>query len=144
MLFRSLLPGSVFHLGLDRYPPARMLIEAGAAVALATDCNPGTSPSCSMPMIVSLACAQMRMSPAEALCAATVNGAHALGRAGRVGTLETGKVADILILDAEDYREIPYHFGMNLVATTMKHGIIVYQQGHVVDTVAEENAGDGR
>ncbi|PYT31191.1 MAG: imidazolonepropionase [Acidobacteria bacterium] len=140
----TLLPGSVFHLGLDRYPPARMLIEAGAAVALATDCNPGTSPSCSMPMIVSLACAQMRMSPAEALCAATVNGAHALGRAGRVGTLEPGKVADILILDAEDYREIPYHFGMNLVATTMKHGVVVYQQGRVVDTVAEENAGDGR
>src|SRR5207253_2032442 len=63
----TLLPGSVFHLGPDRYPPAPMLIEAGAAVALATDCNPGTSPSCSMPMIVSLACAQMRMSPAEAL-----------------------------------------------------------------------------
>ena len=84
------------------------------------------------------------MSPAEALCAATVNGAHALGLAARVGTLEPGKVADILILDAEDYREIPYHFGVNLVATTMKRGVVVYQQGRVVDTVAEENTGDGR
>lgn len=127
----TLLPGAVFHLGLDRYPPARALIDAGAAVALATDFNPGTSPTCSMSMVLALACTQMRMTPAEAIAAATINGAHALHRAERIGSLETGKSADLVLLNAADYREIPYHFGMNLVAMTIKRGAVLYKEAEV-------------
>jgi len=118
----TLLPGAVFHLGLHTYPPARMLIDRGAAVALATDYNPGTSPTTSMPMILSLACTQMRMTPAEAITAATINGAHALRIADRVGSIEEGKDGNLAIFDAADYREIPYHFGMNLVSATIYRG----------------------
>jgi imidazolonepropionase len=125
----TLLPGSVFHLGLNRYPPARTLIDHGAAVAIATDYNPGSSPTCSMPMILSLACTQMRMTPAEAISAATINGAYALGCAGRVGSLEIGKQADLIMLDVPDYREIPYYFGVNLIAMTVKRGSILYERG---------------
>jgi imidazolonepropionase len=116
----TLLPGSVFHLGLRTYAPARALIEAGAAVALATDFNPGTSPVYSMQMALSLACTEMRMTPAEAIAAATINGAHALGMADRVGSLEPNKQGDLLVLNAEDYRELPYYFGANNVHTTIK------------------------
>jgi imidazolonepropionase len=127
----TLLPGAVFHLGLDRYAPARALIEAGAAVALATDLNPGTSPTSNMAIILSIACAQMRMSPAEAISAATINGAHALACADRCGSLEKGKSADLIILNVPDHREIPYHFGVSVVAKTMKNGRVVYEQGNV-------------
>ena len=140
----TLLPGSVFHLGLERYAPARALIEGGAAVALATDFNPGTSPTCSMPMILSLACTRMRMSPAEAISAATVNGAHAVRRADLTGSLEPGKLGDLIVLNAEDYREIPYHFGVNLVAMTMKRGAVIYRQGDVAGEIAKERAADAR
>ncbi len=99
-----------------------MLIDRGCAVALATDYNPGTSPTASMPMILSLACTQMRMTPAEAITAATINGAYALGIAGRVGSIEEGKDGNLVVFDAEDYREIPYHFGMNLVAAAIYRG----------------------
>ncbi|HTT62138.1 MAG TPA: imidazolonepropionase [Bryobacteraceae bacterium] len=116
----TLLPGSVFHLGLRRYAPARALIAAGAAVALATDFNPGTSPTYNMQMVLSLACTEMRMSPAEAIAAATINGAHALGLADRTGSLEPGKQADMLLLKLSDYRELPYYFGCNHVHTTIK------------------------
>jgi imidazolonepropionase len=119
----TLLPGSVFHLGLRRYAPARALIEAGAAVALATDFNPGTSPTYSMQMVLSLACTEMRMSPAEAVTAATINGAHALGMAECVGSLEPGKQADLLVLHCSDYRELPYYFGSNNVQSTIKRGV---------------------
>ncbi len=118
----TLLPGSVFHLGLRTYAPARALVEAGAAVALATDFNPGTSPTYSMQMVLSLACTEMRMSPAEAISAATINGAHALGLAGRCGSLEPGKQGDLLILNVSDYRELPYYFGTNNVHQTIKGG----------------------
>jgi len=123
----TLLPGSVFHLGLDRYPPARALIDADVAVALATDFNPGSSPTLSMQMILSLACAQMRMTPAEAIVAATINGAHAVGRAGRIGSVEPGKQADLCIMEVDDYRQIPYFFGMNHCSMTIKKGKIVCQ-----------------
>ena len=116
----TLLPGSVFHLGLRTYAPARALIEAGAAVALATDFNPGTSPTYSMQMVLSLACTEMRMSPAEAITAATINGAHALGFADRIGSLEPGKQADLIVLNLSDYREVPYYFGTNNVHMTIK------------------------
>ncbi len=117
-----LLPGSVFHLGLDTYPPARRLIDAGAAVALATDFNPGSSPVLNMQTILSLACARMHMTPAEAVVAATVNGACALGRADRCGTLEAGTQADVCIMEVPDYREIPYYFGVNHCRMVFKRG----------------------
>ena len=126
-----LLPGSVLHMGCSRYAPARQLIDAGAAVALATDFNPSTSPTYSMQMIVALACAQMRMTPEEAICAATFNAACAIGCEQRAGSLETGKSADLIILNASDYREIPYHFGVNLVRMTVKRGETVYEEGKV-------------
>lgn len=110
-----LLPGSVYALGLQRYPDARTMIDRGLAVVLATDFNPGSSPTASMPMILSLACTQMRMSPAEAITAATINGAYSLGRGAEIGSLETGKRADFVLYGCSDYREIAYHFGINLV-----------------------------
>ncbi len=122
----TLLPGSVFHLASGCYPPARALIERGAAVALATDFNPGTSPTLNMQMILALACSQMKMTPAEAVSAATINGAAALGRAAQIGSLEPDKFADLIMLDAGDYREIAYYFGMNLVRLTMRRGQIVW------------------
>jgi imidazolonepropionase len=121
----TLLPGAVFHLGLRTYAPARALIDGGGAVALATDFNPGTSPTYNMQMVLSLACTEMRMSPAEAIAAATINGAHALGCADRVGSLEAGKQADLLVLHVACYRELPYYFGANHVHLTMKRGMIL-------------------
>jgi imidazolonepropionase len=127
----ALVPGSAFHMNLDRFPPARALIDQGAAVALATDFNPVTSPTCNMQMMMSLACARMRMTPAEAVSAATINGAHAVGEGDRVGSLEAGKSADLTLFDASDYREIPFHFGVNLVAMTIKRGAVLYRRGEV-------------
>lgn len=124
----TLLPGCDFHLGLKKYAPARALIEAGAVVALATDYNPGTSPTVSMPMILSLACSQLRMSPAEAITAATVNAAYSLRREKRIGSLEVGKQADIAVFDVEDYREIPYYFGVNKCWMTLKKGQPVFRK----------------
>jgi len=121
----TLLPGCDFHLGLKQYAPARALIEAGAIVALATDYNPGTSPTLSMPMILSLACTQLRMTPAEAIAAATVNAAYALRREKQIGSLEAGKLADITVFEVDDYREIPYYFGVNKCWMTIKRGQIV-------------------
>jgi imidazolonepropionase len=125
----TLLPGCDFHLGLAKYAPARELIDAGAIVALATDYNPGTSPTISMPMILSLACSELRMSPAEATAAATINGAYALRRDGRLGSLEVGKQADLAVFEVHDYREIPYYFGVNTCWMTMKKGRIIYRKG---------------
>ena len=122
----TLLPGCCFHLGLKRYAPARELIDSGAIVALATDFNPGTSPTLSMPMILSLACTQMRMTPAEAIAAATINGAYALRRQDRIGSLEVGKSADLAVYNVADYREIPYYFGVNHCWLVMKRGEIIF------------------
>jgi imidazolonepropionase len=127
----TLVPGSAFHLGLDRFPPARVLIDQGAAVALATGFSPEASPTCNMPMILSLACTRMRMTPAEAISAATINGAHAVGEGARLGSLEAGKSADLTVFEASDYREIPFHFGVNLVVLTMKRGAVLYRRGEV-------------
>jgi imidazolonepropionase len=126
----TLLPGCSFHLGTGRYAPARALIDAGAVVALATDFNPGTSPTVSMPMILSLACSQMRMTPAEAIAAATINPAYSLRQHGRVGSLEVGKYADLAAFDVADYREIPYYFGVNLCSWTMKRGAVIHSRNH--------------
>jgi imidazolonepropionase len=106
-----LLPGAVYALGLTKYPAARRMIELGMRVVLATDFNPGSSPTASMPMILSLACTQMKMTPAEAIAAATIHPAESLGRAGEIGSLEPGKRANFVVHDCDDYREIPYFFG---------------------------------
>ena len=107
-----LLPGSVYALGSSGYPRAREMIEAGLGVVLATDFNPGSSPTASMPMILSLACTQMKMSPAEALTAATINAAHSLNRGNKIGSLEPGKLANFSIFACQDYRELAYWFGI--------------------------------
>jgi imidazolonepropionase len=122
----TLLPGCDFHLGLKKYAPARALIEAGAIVALATDYNPGTSPTLSMPMILSLACTQLRMTPAEAIAAATINAAYALRREKHLGSLEVGKQADLAVFEVADYREIPYYFGVNHCWMTVKRGRVIH------------------
>jgi len=107
-----LLPGSVYALGLSDYPRTREMIEAGLAVVIATDFNPGSSPTPSMPMILSLACTQMKMSPSEAITAATINAAYSLNRGNTIGSLEAGKLANFSIFDCEDYRELAYWFGI--------------------------------
>jgi imidazolonepropionase len=124
----TLLPGCDFHLGLKHYAPARALISAGAIVVLATDFNPGTSPTLSLPMAMSLACTQMRMTPAEALAACTINAAYALDRQARLGSIEPGKDADLAVFDLSDYREIPYYFGVNYCWLTMKRGHVVHHR----------------
>lgn len=124
----TLLPGANFHLGLKYYPPARRLIDAGAVVALATDFNPGTSPTVNMQFVLSLACTAMRMTPAEAISAATINAAYALRRADRLGSLEPGKQADLAVMDVDDYRKIAYYFALNHCVLTVKRGRIIFSR----------------
>lgn len=123
----TLLPGVAYYDTANRYPPARALIDRGAAVALASGFGPDYSPTLSMPTVISLACRQMRMAPAEAIAAATVNGAAAMARASIAGSLEPGKQADIAVFDVADYREITHFFGFNLCVMTMKKGKVVYR-----------------
>ncbi|MBV8435991.1 MAG: amidohydrolase family protein, partial [Silvibacterium sp.] len=117
-----LLPGSVYAIGSHKYPAARDMIGAGLAVVLATDFNPGSSPTTSMRMVMSLACTQMKVTPAEALTAATINAAYSLNRGDEIGSLEAGKAADFVIHDAEDYRELPYFFGDHRAASVFARG----------------------
>jgi imidazolonepropionase len=119
----TLVPGANYFLGLKDYAEARKMIDAGVPVALATDYNPGTSPTLSMPMAMSLACTHMKMSPAEAIVAATINGAWALRVAERKGSIEAGKDADLAVFAVKDYREIPYWFGANHCEITVLNGI---------------------
>jgi imidazolonepropionase len=119
-----LLPGSVYALGSARYPAAREMIEAGLALVLATDFNPGSSPTPSMPMVLSLASTHLKMTPAEALTAATINAAYSLGRGDLLGSLEVGKRADFVIHDCADYRELAYFFGV-------EHAHQVYARGRL-------------
>jgi imidazolonepropionase len=120
-----LLPGSVYALGSSRYPDARAMIDAGLGVVLATDFNPGSSPTPSMPMILSLASTQMKMTPAEAITASTINAAYSLDRGDKIGSLEPGKRADFVIHDCTDYREMAYFFGV-------RHPRAVYIDGKPV------------
>ena len=119
-----LLPGSVYALGSSRYPAAREMIEAGLAVVLATDFNPGSSPTPSMTMILSLAATHMKMTPAESITAATINAAYSLNRGAQIGSLEPGKIADVVIHDCGDYRELAYFFGI-------EHAWQVYCSGNL-------------
>jgi imidazolonepropionase len=119
-----LVPGPNYFLGLEKFPPARKLIDSGAPVALATDYNPGSSPTTSMPFVLSLACTHMKMSPAEAIAAATINGAWALRVQDRKGSIESGKDADLVLFDIEDYREIPYWFAANRIVFTILNGTV--------------------
>jgi imidazolonepropionase len=121
----TLLPGTAFFLGLP-YAPARRLIERGAAVALASDCNPGTCPTENLPLVGAMACTQMGMLPGEVVTALTLNAAAALGRSDRVGSLAVGKQADLAVFAVPDYRQIFYHFGINHVWRVLKRGRVVY------------------
>jgi imidazolonepropionase len=121
-----LLPGSVYALGSTSYPRAREMIDAGLAVILATDFNPGSSPTTSMPMILSLACTQMKMSAAEAITASTANAAYSLNRGDKIGSLERGKLANFSIFDCEDYRELTYWFGFSQVHSVYVKGECVF------------------
>jgi imidazolonepropionase len=120
-----LLPGTTFSLGLDHYAPARKMIEGGMIVALSTDCNPGSSFTESLQIIITLACLNYKLTPAEALSAVTVNAACAVGREGQLGQLRSGRIADMVLWNMNDYRELPYHYGVNLVAKVIKRGKVV-------------------
>jgi imidazolonepropionase len=128
----TLVPGANYFLGLEKFPPARKLIDAGVPVALATDYNPGSSPTPSMPFVLSLACTHMKMSPAEAISAATINGAWALRLGERKGSLEPGKDADMAVFEVADYREIPYWFASSRCAFTVLNGTLIASAGSAV------------
>jgi imidazolonepropionase len=126
------LPGTAFCLMNVPYANARRMVELGCAVAIASDFNPGSCPTYSMPFIITLACMQMKLTPSEALAAATINAAHAIGMAGRVGSIEVGKQADLVILDAPNHRQIPYRMGTGLVYTVIKNGRVVVEERRLV------------
>ena len=121
-----LLPATSFNLAKNSYARAREMIRAGVPIALATDSNPGSSPTESMPLVLTLACLYLRLTPEEALAAATINAAHAIGRAHQIGSLEVGKQGDVLILDIPNLNYLPYHFGNNPVGTVIKRGKIAW------------------
>ena len=124
-----LLPGSVYALGSNRYPAAREMIDAGLAVVLATDFNPGSSPTPSMTMVLSLASTQMKMTPAESVSAGAINAAYSIGRGDRLGSLEPGKIADFVIHDTRDYRELAYFFGVEHAWQVYASGRLAYERG---------------
>ena len=126
-----LIPGSLFFVPGEKTPPTRDLIDAGVAIALSTDYTPGTSPIASMPLAISLACVLLRISVAEALAAATINAAFAVGRGTDLGSIEPGKQADLQIIEARDYRELPYRFGENLVRRVIVGGRTVLERPRV-------------
>lgn len=123
-----LLPASVYALGLTRYPAARAMIDAGLAVVLATDFNPGSSPTTSMPMVLSLASTHLKMTPAEAITAVTINAAYSLGRGDKMGSLAPGKLADFVVHDCDDYRELAYFFGIEHTAQVYASGSLVWER----------------
>ncbi len=120
-----LLPAVTFNLGKCDYADARQLIDQGAALALATDANPGSAPCLSLPLVMALACRYQGLTPAEALNASTINAAYALGQGDRIGSIEAGKQADLLIIAAPDYRHLSYRLGENLVEQVIKSGKII-------------------
>jgi imidazolonepropionase len=125
----TLVPGANYFLGVDEYPAARKFIDAGVPVALATDYNPGSSPTASLPFVCSLACTQMKMSPAESITAATINGAWALRLQGRKGSVEAGKDADLAVFEVKDFREIAYWVASNRCVLTVLNGVPIASVG---------------
>jgi imidazolonepropionase len=121
-----LIPTVPFNLGATSFADARAIVDAGAAIALTTDMNPGSAPCPSLPLVMAIACRYQHLLPAEALNAVTINAAHAIGLGRRIGSLERGKQADLLLIDAPDYRHLAYQFGGNLVAQVIKRGKVVY------------------
>ena len=119
-----LLPGTAFSLRKP-YAPARKMLEAGLPLALATDFNPGSCPTANLVLVMSLACLYMAMTPEEVFNAVTINAAHSLGRSSRLGSLEPGKQADVVIFGVDDYKKVPYFIGVNLVETVIKAGRLV-------------------
>ncbi|TKJ34520.1 imidazolonepropionase [bacterium (candidate division B38) B3_B38] len=128
-----LLPGSNFFLRLNRYPPARRMIEAGVPVALATDFNPGTAMNESMPLTITLACLEMGLFPEEAINAATINSAYAVELHKSLGSIEMGKKADFIICSIPNYLHLIYHWGINHVHTVVKDGKIVVKEGRIIN-----------
>jgi imidazolonepropionase len=124
-----LLPGSVYALGLKNYPHAREMIDAGLSVVLATDFNPGSSPTTSMQMVLSLASTHLKMTPAESITATTINAAYSLNRGSSIGSIEAGKHADLVVYDCEDYRELSYFFGIEHTHTVFACGRKVFARG---------------
>ncbi|XEC96181.1 imidazolonepropionase [Paenibacillus tarimensis] len=123
-----LLPGTAFYL-MAQPANARYMIESGLPVSLSTDCNPGSSPTESLPFIMNLACFSMKMTPAEVITACTINAAHAIGMGGRIGSIEAGKQADAVMFDAPNYHYLQYHYGVNLVHTVLKKGKVIIENG---------------
>ena len=132
VLLRTLLPATMFFSGHGAYAPAREMIDAGCAIALASDLNPGSSLIYSMPLVMTIAALQMGLGPEECITASTINPAHALGIADMVGSLEPGKRADLLVLDIGDYRELAYHVGRDIVTDVIIRGRMVKQHGRMV------------
>jgi imidazolonepropionase len=131
----TLLPGTAFFLFLGRYAPARQMISKGVTVALASDFNPGSCMTESLPMITTIACTQMRMTPAEAILGITLNAAKALRKEKEIGSLAPGKQADLVLLDIPDYRHLSYHFGVNHVWKVVKKGRVVWEVASAHPTI---------
>ncbi len=123
-----LLPGASFFLSMKRYPPAREMIEKGVTVSLATDLNPGSSMTESLPLMMTMGCILLKMIPKEIIRATTIHAAGSMGRENEIGGLDVGKKADVLVLDIPNYRYLPYHFGVDHVEKVIKRGKIVYQR----------------
>jgi imidazolonepropionase len=123
-----LLPGASFFLCMKKYPPARDMIEQGMAVSLATDLNPGSSMTESLPMVMTMGCTMYKLLPKEVIQATTIHAARSMGREKEIGSLEVGKQADIVLLDIPNYRYLPYHFGVDHVETVIKKGKMIYQR----------------
>lgn len=127
-----LLPGASFFLSMKRFPPAKEMIEKGVAVSLATDLNPGSSMTESLPLMMTMGCTLYKMTPKEVIQATTIYAARSMGRENEIGSLDIGKKADVLVLDIPNYRYLPYHFGVDHVETVIKNGRIVYNKSIVI------------
>jgi imidazolonepropionase len=119
------IPAVNFNFGSSQFADARGMIDSGTALALATDINPGSAPCPSLPLVMALACRYQHLLPSEALNACTINAAFAVGMSDRIGSIRVGKLADLLLIDAADYRHLAYQFGGNLVSTVIKRGKMV-------------------
>jgi len=123
-----LLPGASFFLSMKKYPPAREMIEEGVAVSLATDLNPGSSMTESLPLMMTMGCTMFRMSPKEVIQGTTIHAAKSMDREKEIGSIEVGKQGDIVLLDIPNYRYLPYHFGVDHAELVIKKGKVVFNR----------------